>query len=349
MERIDDSDLLKELDDMTMSHKKNMMQIAAFQTMTDAIYGINIAKIKEFAMMKDASITRGMSDNPHIMGMAVLRGHPFPLVNMLKWLGNTDPENEKIDNYNILVLTEFNQSLIAFPVSKIITIASKSSEDLERTDTTDNKITYITRINTNKTRSKRRRRRKKHKRTPLEESKKVALTKNEEESDEKICFVLDVEKMLDEVFPEVSGHKLHDFKALGIGRINSKKTLAILEDSPVAVKILEKTFERSGLNISYFSNGFEFKAWYLKNPMKSKELGCIITDVEMPMMDGYKVVEFLRSKDKKVPIIVNTSMSNIGVVKKLEDMGANLFVPKTEPTKIYDAVTKFMEANNDNK
>ena len=344
MERIDDSNLLKELDDMTMSHKKNMMQIAAFQAMTDAIYGINIAKIKEFAMMKDATITRGMSDNPHIMGMAVLRGHPFPLINMLKWLGNDDPANGKIENYNILVLTEFNQSLIAFPVSKIITIASKSSEDLERTDTTDNKITYITRIDTSKTRSKRRRR-KHRKKTTIEETKKISITKNEEEVDEKICFVLDVEKMLDEVFPNVSGHKLHDFEALGKEKIKSEKTLVILEDSPVAVKILEKIFERSGLNILYFNNGFEFKAWYVKHPDEATELGCIITDIEMPMMDGYKVVEYVRSKDKKVPIIINTSMSNIGVVKKLEDMGANLFIPKTEPIKIYEAVAKFMEVN----
>ncbi len=342
MERIDDSDLLKELDNMTMSHRKNMMQIAAFQTMTDAIYGINIAKIKEFAMIKDADITRGMSDNPHIMGMAVLRGHPFPLVNMLRWLGNTDPENQKIENYNILVLAEFNQSLVAFPVSKILTIASKSSEDLERTDTTDNKITYITRINTNKTRSKRRRR--KHRRnTKSEEIEKVIIAREEDDSDEKICFVLDVEKMLDDVFPEVSKHKIHDFEALRKSEIKSQNTLAILEDSPVAVKILEKIFQHSGLNILYFNNGFEFKAWYIKNPLKVKDLGCVISDVEMPMMDGYKVVEFIRSKDKKLPIIVNTSMSNIGVVKKLEDLGANLFVPKTEPVKIYDAVRKFME------
>ena len=346
MERIDDSDLLKELDDMTMSHKKNMMQIAAFQTMTDAIYGINIAKIKEFAMIKDASITKGMSDNPNVMGMAVLRGHPFPLVNMLKWLGNSDPENENIENYNILVLTEFNQSLIAFPVSKILTIASKSSEDLERTDTTDNKITYITRINTNKARSKRRRK-KRRKANKAEDVEKVAITKNEEELDEKICFVLDVEKMLDDVFPGVSGHKLHDFEALGKGKINSRKILAVLEDSPVAVKILEKTFKHSGLEILYFNNGFEFKAWYVKNSLKAKELGCVITDIEMPMMDGYKVVDFIRSKNKKLPIIVNTSMSNIGVVKKLEDLGASLFVPKTEPTKIYEAVTKFMEVSDE--
>jgi len=346
METVEESHLLKELDSMTMSHKKNMMQIAAFQTMADAVYGINIAKIKEFAMIKDAQFTKGLSDSPFIMGMAVLRGRPYPLVNLLRWLGNTDPENENIDNYNILVLTEFNQSLIAFPVKKIITIASKSSEDLDRTDTTDNKITYITRISTSKVRSKRRRKnRRKRKR---EDTLEVVTKDSNETSDEAICFVLDVEKMLDEVFPSVSEHKLHDFEALHKGSIKSNKTLAILEDSPVAIKILEKTFKNADINILYFNNGLEFKAWYVKNSEHALDaLGCVITDIEMPMMDGYKVVEFIRSKSKDLPIVVNTSMSNVGVVKKLEDMGANMFIPKTEPLKIYEAVEKYMEVKRE--
>lgn len=341
MEKEEKSNLLKELESMTMSHKKNIMQIAAFQTMADAVYGINIAKIREFAMIKDAQITKGLSDNPLIMGMAVLRGHPYPLVNLLRWLGDEKHENQNIENYNILVLTEFNQTLIAFPVKKIITIASKSSEELERTDTTDKKLTYITHISTSKVRSKRRR--KHHTKRKKKENLDVAVKVEEESGDDVICFVIDVEKMLDEVFPAISGHKLHDFEAMHKESIKTNKTLAILEDSPVATKILEKTFSHSGINILYFNNGLEFKAWYLKNEAHAKDsLGCVITDVEMPMMDGYKVVEFVREKSKDIPIIINTSMSNVGVVKKLEDMGANMFIPKTEPLKIYEAVEKYM-------
>lgn len=347
MEKVQEGNLLKELDDMTMSHKKNMMQIAAFQTMSDAVYGINIAKIKEFAMIKDAQFTKGLSDSPFIMGMAVLRGRPYPLVNLLRWLGDNNPENSKIDNYNILVLTEFNQSLIAFPVKKIITIASKSSEELERTDTTDTKVTYITHISTSKVRSKRRRKNR-HKRK-REESLELVTKNSDEAQNEAICFVLDVEKMLEEVFPAISQHKLHDFEALHKHKISSNKTLAILEDSPIATKILEKIFKDADINILYFNNGLEFKAWYIKNETHAKDaLGCVITDIEMPMMDGYKAVEFIRSKSKDLPIIINTSMSNVGVVKKLEDMGANLFIPKTEPLKIYEAVEKYMGLKHEN-
>jgi two-component system chemotaxis response regulator CheV len=346
METVEESHLLRELDSMTMSHKKNIMQIAAFQTMSDAIYGINIAKIKEFAMIKDAQITKGLSDSPYIMGMAVLRGHPYPLVNLLRWMGDTNPQNADINNYNILVLTEFNQSLIAFPVKKIITIASKSSEDLERTDTTDNKITYLTHISTSKVRSKRRRKNpRKRKRETISE---VKLGPSTNSDDKKICFVIDVERMLDEVFPAISQHKLSDFEALHKRKIKSNKTLAVLEDSPVATKILEQIFKNADINVLYFNNGLEFKAWYIKNEKFAKDaLGCVITDIEMPMMDGYKAVEFIRSKSKTLPIIINTSMSNVGVVKKLEDMGANLFIPKTEPLKIYEAVEKYMEVKRE--
>ena len=349
METVEESHLLKELDSMTMSHKKNMMQIAAFQTMADAIYGINIAKIKEFAMIKDAQITRGLSDSPYIMGMAVLRGHPYPLVNLLRWLGDENPENSDINNYSILVLTEFNQSLIAFPVKKIITIASKSSENLERTDTTDNKITYITHISTSKVRSKRRRKNRRKRMRDVTKDATLNSSQKVEDGDEKICFVLDVERMLDEVFPAISEHKLSDFEALHKRKIQSNKTLAVLEDSPVATKILEQTFKNADINILYFNNGLEFKAWYIKNEEHAKDaLGCVITDIEMPMMDGYKVVEFIRSKSKDLPIVINTSMSNVGVVKKLEDMGANMFIPKTEPLKIYEAVEKYMEVTREN-
>ncbi len=347
MQQSHQSELLKELEDMTMSHKKNVMQIAAFQTITDAVYGINIAKIKEFAMIKDAQITKGLSENPLVMGVAVLRNHPVPLVNLIKWLGVRGEDTDNLDNYNILVMCEFNQSLIAFPVNKILTIASKSSEELERSETTDSKVTYVTRIQINKARSRRRRNR--HKKQFRQYQSEVSDVKiaEEEENSELICFVLDVEKMLDEIFPEIKTKKLAELQTLHVHSIHSNQLLAIIEDSPVARKVLEKTFEQAGINTLYFGNGLEFKAWYVKNAEQAaKNLGCVITDIEMPMMDGYKVVEFIREKNPTLPIIVNTSMSNVGVIKKLEDMGVNEFIPKTEPAKIYQAVQTFMEQKN---
>jgi two-component system chemotaxis response regulator CheV len=342
------SKLLNELDSMTMSHKQNIMQIAAFQTVGDVIYGINIAKIKEFAMIKDAQITKGMSENPYQMGIAVLRGESFPIINLTKWLGN-DNLDDSLDNYDIFVVSEFNQSLVAFPVKKILMIASKQAEELERPSTTDNKMTYITKIELNKERRLSRKRRRKLKRgEKVETQNTVQITDTGIGENEKICFVLDVEQMLEDIFPNITNSKIHELEEFeDIHPIKTDKALIICEDSPVATSILHKTLDKTGIETHYFSNGMEFQKWAIKMPKLSEKIGLVITDIEMPLVDGFQVVEYVKEEiDSSIPIIVNTSMSNIGVVKKLEDMGVNLFIPKTEPLKIYRAVKEFMEAKD---
>ncbi|KIM12796.1 MAG: hypothetical protein KU37_02700 [Sulfuricurvum sp. PC08-66] len=342
------SKLLSDLEGMTMSHKQNIMQIAAFQTVDEVIYGINIAKIKEFAMIKDAQVTHGLSENPYQMGIAVLRGESFPVVNLAKWMGQHDSNENDLRNFDIFIVCEFNQNLIAFPVKKILMIASKHSEELERPSTTDSKLTYITRIQPNQEIRRSRRRRSKIKR----ETKKIDLSslgRTEKSSEgEKICFVIDVEQMLEDIFPSITQRKiaeLDEFEA--VMPIKSDKILVVCEDSPVATTILHKTLDKTKLDIHYFRNGMEFHTWAIKSPDIAKRLGCVITDIEMPLMDGFQVVNFVKTElNSAIPVIVNTSMSNIGVVKKLEDMGVDLFIPKTEPVKIYRAVKALMEGKD---
>lgn len=347
MEEKRHSKLLSELDNMTMSHRQNIMQIAAFQTIGDVIYGINIAKIKEFAMIKDAQVTSGLSDNPYQMGIAVLRGESFPIVNLTKWLGNSPKEEHTLDEYEIFIVSEFNQSLIAFPVKKILMIASKRAEELDRPSTTNAKMTYITKIELNQERRRSRKRRKKLLHTKQTDFKPI-LNDSGIGENEKICFVLDVEQMLEDIFPAVTQRKMHELEAFEeIQPIQSRKLLVICEDSHVATSILHKTLDKTELETRYFTNGMEFQSWAIKNPDEAKRIGCVITDIEMPLMDGFQVVDFVKNEiNGSIPIIVNTSMSNIGVVKKLEDMGVNLFIPKTEPLKIYKAVKTFMEETN---
>lgn len=348
MEEKQRSKLLRELDDMTMSHKQNIMQIAAFQTVGDVIYGINIAKIKEFIMIKDAQVTLGLSDNPYQLGIAVLRGESFPIVDLTKWLGNDKNSEHKLDEYDIFIVSEFNQSLIAFPVKKILTIVSKHAEELERPSTTNAKMTYITRIalNTDRRRSRKRHRSLSH--TSNQQAEKAAYKESEAPEKEKICFVIDVEQMLEDIFPGVSQQKMKELEEFeDIKPITTDKVLVICEDSTVASSILRKALEKTEVEIFFFSNGMEFQRWSIQYPELTNRIGCVITDIEMPLVDGFQVVDFVKNEiDASIPVIVNTSMSNVGVVKKLEDMGVDVFIPKTEPLKIYKAVKQFMEGSD---
>jgi two-component system chemotaxis response regulator CheV len=221
-------------------------------------------------------------------------------------------------------------------------IASKQSSELERPSTTQSKITYITKIELNQDRRRSRKRRKKikHKVEDIT-STKIGHTIAE---NEKVCFVLDVEQMLEDIFPNITERKIHELEEFeDIQKIDTNKVLVICEDSPVATSIIRKTLEQTGIETLYFANGMEFQKWAIRNKDAVKKLGCVITDIEMPIMDGFQVVDYVKNEiDSMIPIIVNTSMSNIGVVKKLEDMGVDMFIPKTEPLKIYRAVKDFM-------
>jgi two-component system chemotaxis response regulator CheV len=226
-------------------------------------------------------------------------------------------------------------------------IASKQSEDLQRPSTSDTKITYVTKIELNQERrlSRKRRRKIKHKKT---EDASVKISNSGIADNEKICFVLDVEQMLEDIFPGITQAKIKELEEHeDIKPIRSSKMLAICEDSPVAISILKKTLDRTGLEVHYFSNGMEFQKWAIKKPKLAEQLGCVITDIEMPLVDGFQVVDYVKNEiSSSIPVIVNTSMSNIGVVKKLEDMGVNMFIPKTEPLKVYRAVKAYMEETN---
>ena len=126
------------------------------------------------------------------------------------------------------------------------------------------------------------------------------------------------------------------------------KRILLAEDEEAVRKYLALLLEKNDYKVKAVDNGK--KALELIDASVNgleEPFDLLITDIEMPLMDGFQVVEYVKNEiDSSIPIIVNTSMSNIGVVKKLEDMGVNLFIPKTEPLKIYQAVKSFMEGTH---
>jgi len=73
-------------------------------------------------------------------------------------------------------------------------------------------------------------------------------------------------------------------------------------------------------------------------------VGMVITDLEMPRRDGYQVIKHIRESRNlsDIPIVVNTSMSNEGVQKKVMEMGAVGFIPKTDPENFVGSIREFM-------
>lgn len=350
----------KSLEDVLKStelYKKNTIQLATFLlNKNQATFGININKVKSFRMIKDINISISETDKSIIVGMCLVENEMYPVVCLERWLIND--YKFKIEDYTILILTEFNGKFISFLAKELLGIKNKLYSELEESNILKDKITYVTKIDVENFDYSRKiekyqkylkklenRRNKKYLYKDIErlnikrakEQKKLSelhsLNIESKRNSQTICLVLDIETLLYELLPEQIQKIENDISNMTATTFTKKVFVA--EDSKVAISILKDIFIKTGVEYSFFTNGKELCDYIqILNENEKNNIGLIITDLEMPIMDGFGVLKFLNEIRFKGKIAVNTSMSNDGVLQKVKSLDADYFIQKTIPTKI---------------
>lgn len=288
---------MNSIHEMTKSHLNNVMQIMVFKLNDGVYYGTNVSKIKSIEDFRKYQLIKNNIKNDK--GIDILEGYIeyqkkiVPFLNIEKWLGLYDKNNE----YRVTIVSEFNKKTISFPVFDVDNIYNISIEKLQTSHGNKELITYSTLL--------------------------------EIDGVEETCLILDVERLIEEVFGiDAILEELEDIE------VDSNKIVLVAEDSNSARHIIENIMKKTKLEYKIFEHGKAILD-YIKD-LDEKEIaniGLIITDLEMPHIDGYQVVKFI--KDSKIlnhiPVVVNSSMSNRGVKFKTEELGANAFVSKTDP------------------
>lgn len=298
---------MNNVDKMTTSHLTNTMKIASFKLKgNDSIYGINVDKVREFIKIKDLKFVRHNNDLPFVEGLVSIRDKTILVLNLDKWFNKNF--NSKIEDYKILAVIEFNQTMLGVLVDQILNIHDVPFEDVKKLENFTEKITYICDVYIN--------------------------------NNKNLCAVIDVEGLLDEINPDTIKNKLQEVE--NYKKINNKKLILVAEDSKVAKDFFKKIFEKLSINYRIFDNGDEL--FNFTKTIKEEDIGVIITDLEMPIMNGYELIKNLRTSSnfKNIPIIVNTSMSNEGVKIKIKNLNANEFIEKTNPKQIIDTILKYI-------
>ena len=133
----------------------------------------------------------------------------------------------------------------------------------------------------------------------------------------------------------------------------------IAEDSPLLSKLIVECLKKSGYtNLNINNNGQE--AWDKLCEMKEKgtildDVHCIVTDIEMPKMDGHRLCKLVKDDDKMkhIPVIIFSSLINDDIRRKGESVGADAQLTKPEIGKLVDAidglVDKYEDARKENK
>ena len=275
----------------------NELEVLEF-TIGNNYYGINVAKIRE--ILPYQPVTPMPNAHKSIEGIFMPRDTMITVINLPKELGLVESTDYSSD---MMIITNFNKLNIAFHVHKVVGIHRVSWNDIIKPDhtinTTDSSIaTGIIKI------------------------------------DGKLIVILDFESIVSEISPE-TGLKVSEIDTLGT-RQRNESPIMIAEDSALLSKLIIDSLHKAGyINVIKNDNGQE--AWDKLEELKRKgtaldEVKCILTDIEMPVMDGHRLTKLVKSDDvlKEIPLIIFSSLVNEEMRIKGLSLGADAQLSKPE-------------------
>ncbi len=287
----------------------NELEILEFQVAGNS-YGINVAKIKEILPYKKPTPI----PNAHelIEGIFMPRDQIITIVDLAKCLTGRSKTDITSDMY---IVTNFNQLNVGFHVDNVVGIHRISWAEIAKPDATlDNSGNGVA----------------------------TGILK----LDGKLIVILDFEKIVSDISPE-TGLKVSEIEHLSTRDRNSVPILTV-EDSPLLRKLIHDCLDKAGYtNITSAVNGQE--AWdllldYKKQNVVHDKVKCVITDIEMPQMDGHRLTKLIKSDNemKDIPVVIFSSLVNDEMRRKGEQLGADAQLSKPEIGLLVEAVDKLL-------
>lgn len=276
----------------------NELEIMEF-TIAGQLFGINVAKVRE--IMKRSAVKAMPNAHSVIEGIFKPRDTVITVINLAKYLNL--PESEDSDR-DIFIITNFNNLNFAFHVHSVVGIDRISWEKMQKPDN----IIY---------------------------GGSEGVATGIAEYEKRLITILDFEKIVTEISPE-DGIKIHDLDKLG-ERTRSNKPILIAEDSMLLSKMIVESLKKAGyVNIVKTDNGkeaYDFlqEAKSAGDPLK-EHVVCVITDIEMPQMDGYHLTKLIKNDPmlQHLPVVLFSSIINEEVKNKGIQVGADAQISKPQ-------------------
>jgi two-component system chemotaxis response regulator CheV len=306
------SGIMASVDQRTQLAGRNRLELLMFRLGGQQLYGINVFKVKEVLQCPRLSIVP--QSHPVVRGISNIRGKTISIMDLSMAIGG--PPIKDIKN-SFLIISEYNRSVQGFLVQGVDRIVNLNWKDIHAPPIgTAEGYSYLT-----------------------------AVT----HVDGKMVEVIDVERVLAEVVgtKENLSQEIKD----QVEHPNVEKNLIIVsDDSLVARKQVCKTLENDmSLETLTTKNGQEtidlLKNWADNKDPRLDRLALVISDIEMPEMDGYTFTTEVRADErlKDIYIILHTSMSGVFNQTMVDKVGANKFIAKFDPDVLGQAVIGAMK------
>ena len=288
----------------------NELEVLEFKLDGNA-YGINVAKIKEIINYQE--VTPVPNAHPSVEGIFMPRDVMITAIDLKNCLqrGVSEPGG-------LFIVTNFNKLDIAFHVDSVVGIHRVSWREIIKPGTT---------ISTS------------------EDGVSTGIIK----FDDRLIIILDFEKIVTDINPE-TGLKVADIEELG-ERHRIDVPILIAEDSPLLNKLIVDSLHKAGyVNLIHTENGqqaYDVIQECKKEGTLRDHVQCIITDIEMPIMDGHRLTKLVKSDDGTgdIPIVIFSSLVNDDMKRKGEALGANAQLSKPEIGNLVRVVDELVLAN----
>ena len=261
-------------------------------------YGINVAKIRE--ILTYTALTPIPNAHPNVEGAFSTRGETISVVNLAKCLGMAESTEKEKDMF---LITNFNGLTVGFHVHGVVGIHRVNWSAIVKPDSLINNASS-------------------------------GVATGIVNFDGKLVILLDFEKIVADITPEV-GINLASVGNLG-GRPVNNVPILYAEDSQLLSTMIFEGLQKAGyVNLIPTNNGLEL--WEILQKFKEEgtvkeKAGCVITDIEMPQMDGHRLLKLMKADPelKDIPVVIFSSLINEEMYRKGERLGADAQLSKNE-------------------
>lgn len=309
------------LDDKIVKTGSNEMELVDFRIFRqgedkvyEGVYGVNVSKVRE--IIKVPVLTELPGTPNFIEGVFDFRGVVVPVINLAKWMGIKEPESGQIFKPRVII-TEFSNVLIGFIVHEAKRIRRISWKDIEPASFSTgsgafdkSRITGVTRV----------------------ENDEVLLILDLESVVEDLGIYTEKVEVDDSVIPKFSGIAL------------------TLDDSLTARKRVKSMLQKMGLQVVEAKDGAEGlqkidELYQAYGADLLKHLKIIVSDVEMPKMDGFHFAKHLKQDNRfaDIPIVFNSSLSNEFMTEKgVQESGGSAYLIKFDAHNFYSELARII-------
>lgn len=282
-------------------------QYVIFRNGYDELYAINVAKVEELIVNKELSIAKSSEEGGALVGTAKIRDEMCSVVHFDRWLGKGEADG---CIYELIIVCNFGHQRVGIIIKNVIGIQNIEAHKLIENSARDPKTAQITELN-------------------------IA-------GENKLCMIFNSDGLLTEVFPEAHQSELDKINYLH--KVDITKKILFADDSKIVQKAVEMALSQMGVEFEVFDNGKE-----LLNRLSSMDadtVGLILSDIEMPVMDGMALLREVKNNPntRNIPFVMNTNMANPSIIEQAKRQGVDSVIHKLDVEDLQEQIRRFARA-----